>query len=284
MTSRKNQSRRLLRVATRMSYGALLMLLSGGCADRLILYPSAHALPTQGLQRREIASGKGIIEIWTSRSPGAMTGTEPAAFVLAFIGNASRAEFVAPMFAEDWGARPIEVWAVNYPGYGGSTGPALTASIAPTALAAYDALRAVAGNRPIFLDSQSIGGTAALHVAAHRPVAGCVLHNPPPLRQLILGRFGWWNLWILASIVARSVPVDLDTIANAKLVQTPAVFVRSDADEVVPPKFQHLVYDAYAGSKRLVHVPGAKHNERADGAAFLQEQAAMDWLWQVAGP
>jgi fermentation-respiration switch protein FrsA (DUF1100 family) len=110
-----------------------------------------------------------------------------------------------------------------------------------------------------------------------------VLHNPPPLRQLILGRFGWWNLWILAGIVSRSIPSDLDSVANARLVHAPAVFVRSDADEVVPPRYQQLVFDAYLGSKQMVHVPGASHNKRSEGAAHQREQAAMDWLWQNAG-
>jgi hypothetical protein len=39
-------------------------------------------------------------------------------------------------------------------------------------------------------------------VAANRPCAGLVLTNPPPLRNMILQRFGWWNLWLLATPVA----------------------------------------------------------------------------------
>jgi len=42
---------------------------------------------------------------------------------------------------------------------------------------------------------------AALSVAARRPVAGLVLQNPPPLRQLIMGHYGWWNLWLVAGAV-----------------------------------------------------------------------------------
>ena len=50
------------------------------------------------------------------------------------------------------------------------------------------------------------------HVAANRPVAAIVLQNPPPLRQLILGHYGWWNLWLIATPVALGVPSELDSL------------------------------------------------------------------------
>src|SRR5207244_6690041 len=116
-----------------------------------------------------ILAGGRSVEVWKARSAGAArgSGAEPRAFVLEFIGNASRAEYMAAAAAEEWGERPVEVWAVNYPGYGGSPGPARLASIAPSALAAYDVLRGVAGERPIFVSGQSLGTAAALHVAAN---------------------------------------------------------------------------------------------------------------------
>ena len=170
----------------------------GGCADRLILYPSTNRLQVRGTTRLEVpVPGAGPpIEVWTARSPGAGRRGAARAFVLEFIGNASRGEYMAAAAAEEWGVAPVEVWAVNYPGYGGSPGPARLASIPPAALAAYDALRHRAGDRPIFVSGQSLGTAAALHVAANRPVAGAVLWSPPPLRNMILTRFGWWNLWL----------------------------------------------------------------------------------------
>ena len=271
-------------------YLAFLALVAVGCADRLILYPSTHPLDTTGLTRHEIPlPGGGAVEAWACRSagggpsPGATRpAVEPRAYVLSFIGNAARAELTAPYFAQDWGGRPVEVWAVNYPGFGGSPGSARLSAIGPAALAAYDDLRARAGDKPIFLEARSIGTTAALYVAARRPVAGCVLHNPPPLRSLILGRYGWWNLWLLAGPVAAQVPADLIAPASAGRVTAPGVFVMAGADEVVPPAYQRQVADAYAGEKRLVAVPGAGHNDRVAGPALAEYEAALDWLWAKA--
>jgi hypothetical protein len=123
-----------------------------------------------------------------------------------------------------------------------------------------------------------LGTTAALCVVARRPVAGLVLHNPPPLRQLILGHYGWWNLWLLAIPVSAQIPHDLDSVANAARCHAPAVFVLSGADHVVPPQYQRLVVDAYAGPKRLIAVPGAPHNAPLPREAGQQLQHDIDWL------
>jgi pimeloyl-ACP methyl ester carboxylesterase len=182
-----------------------------------------------------------------------------------------------------WGQRPVEAWAVNYPGYGGSPGPARLKAIPPSALAAYDALAAKANGKPIFLIGQSLGSAAALYVAANRPCAGMVLTNPPPLRSLILGNFGWWNLWLLAGPVALSVPPELDSLANAKKVKVPTVFLLAGDDHVVPPKYQAKVFDAYAGEKRVIRRAEADHNDPLDGVASEEFEVAMDWLWQHTG-
>ena len=112
-----------------------------------------------------------------------------------------------------------------------------------------------------------------------------VLMNPPPLRQLILGQHGWWNLWLLAGVAAWRVPPDLDSIANAARSPGPAVFVLR-GDEVIPPKYQHRVAAAYAGPKRIINMPGARHADPLSKEASAELAAATDWLWEqaVRGP
>jgi hypothetical protein len=275
---RRRRRRLLIALA---GYGVFLALVAAGYADRLILFPTTNHIDTSALLGRRTArlpSGSSV-EIWIARSPGAARA-EPRAYVLAFIGNAARAELTAPFFAKDWGDRPVEVWAVNYPGYGTSPGAARLASIAPASLAAYDELRRHAGDKPVFLEARSIGTAAALYVAAHRPVAGCILHNPPPLRQLILGRYGWWNLWLVGGPIALSVPRELDSIANAASVDAPAVFVLGGADQVVPESYQRRVADAYRGEHRMVLSAGSSHTDRISGRALDEYKMALDWIFK----
>lgn len=273
----KTRKRRVALVLSLFAY-ALLMTF-GGCADFLILHPSTHRLDVPGIVRREVpVGGAEPVEVWTMRSRGA-AGRAPEAFVLEFVGNASRAEGMAEMVADEWGGRPVEVWAVNYPGYGGSPGPARLKSIAPAALAAYDALRAHAGARPIFVAGQSLGTAAALHVASNRAVAGCVLWSPPPLRDMILKRFGWWNLWLVAGPVALQIPSELDSLRNARNATAPAVFIATGRDTVVPLSYQTKVFHAYAGPKRFIRLPESQHNAMLEGSSIAEYQAGLDWLW-----
>lgn len=184
--------------------------------------------------------------------------------------------------AKEWGDRPAEVWAVNYPGCGGSPGPARMKSIPPTALAAFDALNQRANGRPILVTGQSLGTTAALHVAANRPVAGLILWSPPPLRNMLLLRHGWWNLWLLAVPVALAVPPELDSPRNAALARVPAVMVATGADSVVPLEYQNKVFGAYAGEKRFVRLPNSQHNPTLEGASISEYDDALQWLWHKA--
>jgi pimeloyl-ACP methyl ester carboxylesterase len=167
---------------------------------------------------------------------------------------------------------------MNYPGFGGSDGPARLSKIGPAALAAFDELRRHAGDRPIVPFGTSIGATAALHIAAQRLVAGLILQNPPPLREMILRRFGWWNLWLLAGPVALQIPKDLDSIENAKAIHAPAIFLLAEKDEVVPTRYHRLVVDAYVGEKRVISLHGAYHNDPIEGAALADLNNALDWL------
>lgn len=247
--------------------------------DRVVLFPSTAPIAVPDAHRQMVQSPGGPLEVWIGRSAAARSEA-PQAYVLAFNGNGSRAEMELQRIEPMWAQHPVEIWAVNYPGYGGSQGSALLRNIPPAALAAYDALARQADDKPIFVNGHSLGTTAALYVAANRTVAGVVLHNPPPLRQLIRGRFGWFNFQIAANRVAAAVPSELDSLANGARCRAPAIFLLADRDTLVTPPYQAMVIRAYAGPKRLVHLPGYSHNTPLIDAPDLAKlRPEMDWLW-----
>ncbi|HEV8379299.1 MAG TPA: hypothetical protein VGP99_10650 [Tepidisphaeraceae bacterium] len=256
----------------------IIFWMIGGCANFFILFPSNDRVDAPGAQRRTIDFDGGQLEILTARSPTAIN-REPEAYILRFCGNAERAEWNACRFTGGWTDRPVEMWSVNHPGFGGSSGSARLDRLAPAAMAAYDALAKEAAGKPIYISATSLGSTMALHVAKQRPVAGLIMRTPPPLRQLILQRHGWWNLWLLATPVAMGVPSDIDSIANAKKVTVPAVFILLDNDTVVPLKYQQKVVDAYAGPKQVIISHGGDHNSILTPAAMNELTAKIDWLW-----
>ncbi|HJT82406.1 MAG TPA: alpha/beta fold hydrolase [Chthoniobacterales bacterium] len=253
-------------------------VLFAGLSDRLILFPSTHRVDAGDAVRKMVPFQQGNLEIWTARSESAKQRGQADVFVLRFYGNADRADRWPSLEAEMWNERAVEVWGVNYPGFGGSTGPAELNRIAPAAITAFDALKETARENPIVVFGTSIGSTAALHVAAHRPVTGVILHNPVPLKQVIVRQFGWWNLWLLAGPVAAQVPAELDAIANAKRARAPAIFLLADRDEIIAPRFQRLVVGAYESEKRVIELAGATHNSPIDDAAMVDLYQALDWL------
>jgi uncharacterized protein len=260
----------------------LLVMLFGHLPDHLILFPTRHSLATGGAVRTPVPFENGEVEIWTAQSRRTHQQGSADVFILRFYGNADRADRWAAAEAEMWNERAVEISGMNYPGFGGSTGPARLSKIGPAALAAFDELKLHAGDRPIVSYGASIGATAALHVAAQRAVAGLILHNPPPLREMILRRFGWWNLWLLAGPIALQIPRDLDSIANAMAIRAPAIFLLAEKDEVVPPRYHELVLNAYAGEKRVIRLPGAYHNDPIEGAALADLNDALGWLLSKA--
>lgn len=250
----------------------------GRLPDHLILFPTKAPINARGAVRKTIPFENGELEVWVAQSQLARSKGHADAYILRFYGNADRAERWPAEEAATWNDRAVEIWGMNYPGFGGSTGPARLSKIGPAALSVFDELRLHTGQQPIVPFGTSIGATAALHIAAARPVDGLILHNPVPLREMILRRFGWWNLWLLAGPVALQIPNDLDSIANAKTIHAPAIFLLAENDEVVPPRYHRLVVDAYAGEKRVIPLHSAYHNDPIEGTALADLHNALDWL------
>ena len=113
----------------------------GHLPDHLILFPTTAPIDAGGAVRKTIPFEKGELEIWTAQSRRARQQNRADVFILRFYGNADRADRWAAMEAEMWNDRAVEIWGMNYPGFGGSTGPARLARIAPAAVAAFDALK-----------------------------------------------------------------------------------------------------------------------------------------------
>lgn len=280
---RTRQFRRAALFLTVTSGAYLLIMFPLGCgkalADRLMLFPSTAPLEAFGAAERFVETHVGRMQIWVAR--GGWEGEpEPETFVLRLEGNGGRAEFSAVPVAERWGERPTEVWAMNHPGFGGSEGPAALDRLIPAALAVLDALVAEARGRPVFIDADSMGSAIGLYLAAERPeaVRGLILKNPPPLRQLVMGRFGWWNLWLAAWPVSLAVPAEMDAISNARRCRMPVVVISARLDSLVPVAYQNRIVEALAGPLQRVWFDGAEHNTPIDEATDRRIVAAVAWL------
>jgi len=151
--------------------------------------------------------------------------------------------------------------------------------MATVAATVFDRLEEHANGRPIVVVGNSLGGVSALYLAADRGVDALVLRNPPPLRQLIVGRHGWWNLTLGARLIARQVPEELSSIRNAQRASTPVLYVMSGKDRMVPIKYQQRIIDAYAGEKKVLILPDADHVTPMTEDEVDKYRELLDWLW-----
>jgi len=252
-------------------------------ADRLVLMPSRHPIDPGGKKRRMIPFQDGHLEAWTLTTGDEADARPADLFILKFSGNASRAELTTEHPAEMWPDLKCEVWSINKPGYGGSSGRASLRGLPAAAEAAFEAVLAEADGRPIIVAGNSIGTTLALYLAARHQIAGLLLRNPVPLAELIYERYGWWNLYLGSALVARQVPSELDTVSNAAKCTAPALFLQSGADTLVPPAFQQRIIEAYAGEKQCFVIEGAEHHTPLTEADMDTYQQHTDWLRGQSG-
>src|SRR5437764_6261772 len=184
----------------------LILILFGHLPDHLILFPTKAPIDAGEAARKMVPFQNGELEVWTAKSYRAKQQAGADIYVLRFYGNADRADRWVAAEAEEWNWRAVEIWGMNYPGFGRSTGPARLSRIGPAAIAAFDELKRHAAGRPIVVYGASLGSAAALHVAAQRPVAGLILNNPVPLRTISLRHADWGYLWLLAGHLALQLP------------------------------------------------------------------------------
>lgn len=251
-------------------------------ADKLILQPTRHSIDAENKTRELVDFNGGHLEIWReSNQPDAPLRadgtTEPDLFVLKFPGTGGRAERGSAHPADVWSDIRAEAWTVNPPGYGGSSGPATIQCFPEMARTVYERLRRVADGRPIVVAGNSLGNISALSVAAKCRVDAMLLRNPPPLRELIIGKHGRWSLG-LARFIARQVPGELCSITNASQAGCPAVFVMSAQDRMVPPLYQQQVIDAHVGEHRVLVLPEADHATPIAAEQVPQYLEHLDWL------
>ncbi|PYK29739.1 MAG: hypothetical protein DME57_09370 [Verrucomicrobia bacterium] len=128
------------------------VIIFGALPDHFILFPSSNRIDPHGATRKTIPFENGELELWTAKSKLVQPNGYPDTYVLRFYGNADRAERWVAAEADAWNKRTIEIWGMNYPGFGGSTGPAKLRRIGPAAVTAFDALqREAKDNRSSFL-------------------------------------------------------------------------------------------------------------------------------------
>jgi hypothetical protein len=237
---------------------------------RLIYFP--RTIPP-GLAERAAAEN-GFVP-WRNRG-GQIIGwklpavASPTASVLIIHGNAGCA------IDRDYFARPIhdaaavDVYVLEYPGYGARGGsPSKRSFIA----AGREAFESLPNDLPRYVVSESIGAGVACHLAkAHSTeVAGLLLFMPyHDLASVAQRKTVFLPAYLF--LLDRFNPAE-----DLKDYRGPVKIVLAGADEIIPATSGLRLFKGYKGPKTLQIVPGAHHNDVAEQSADWWKDIFSFW-------
>ena len=252
--------------------------------SRVLLAPSSRRLPCEK-QEVQVPYRHGAVQLWHERSPdGESTHVDPPELlILRLLGRRGRAELATQDPSNRLkGVRSI-TWTLNPPGFGGSSGPITVAAYVGSVVAAYDFLAARFAGVPIWVYGKSIGGTAAMYLAAHRPVSALVAKNLIDVPATVHRRIRPWVPRAIGDVIESSIPAEFRPRLWSHRSSCPALFVISTADRLSWPHMQDAVVASYAGVATVLQVAGTHDDQALVPEDEARYASAINSLWKQGG-
>ncbi len=146
---------------------------------------------------------------------------------------------------------------MNYRGYGDSDGKPSQATLCRDAVHILDHMvdRHQIPLEHIVLMGRSLGSGVAVHVAAKRKVRGVILVTPfDSLTNVARHHYPIFPVRLLLKH-------PFDSLALAPTIQTSALMLIAEQDEVIPPRYALNLAQAWGGPVQEVVIEGAGHND-----------------------
>jgi uncharacterized protein len=242
----------------------IVVLFAGGCAlmfdsyARQMLYPAppvpVPSPPPPPLEEvwLDVRTGERVLA-WTSTK----AAPEGAPVVLFFHGNGENLETLRYAgLLEELEGLGVAFLAVDYPGYGRSSGDPTEEGLLATGEAAVAWARERHPGRPLVSCGWSLGAAVAVAMAARHPeeVSGLIALSP------------WTTLEEAARLIFPGFAVKAllreryDSLAAARRIGVPALVIHGELDEMIPASHGQRVAEALANG-RWVPVPRTGHND-----------------------
>lgn len=185
-------------------------------------------------------------------------GPSPAPVLVWFPGNAETIAGIAPVIRQ---LRP-DGWALlalDYRGYGASTGRAGVAAAEGDVAAVWSWLEAEPGldTSRVVVYGRSIGSGSAFAFASRRPVAGLIVES------------AFTSLGAVARIHYRLFPPWLagggfNNMARMDSLRCPVLVIHGERDGIIPAAMGRALAERAGERAELLIVPGADHNDVYD--------------------
>lgn len=242
-----------------VGYGLLTFLAHRVVNSMLFLPDYASRRPPLALRRIALPQGGSLGAVYLPNPSASHT-------LWFFHGNAEDLGDLEPFLhlLHDQG---FAVFAIDYPGYGVSSGKPSEAALNEATRIAADYLHRELGVRSdrVILYGRSLGSGPAVELATHEPVAGLVLQSAYVSVYRIMTR--WPVLAFDKFTNLRKMP----------RVHCPVLVMHGTADEVIPFSHGRALYTAAPGPKSALWVEGAHHNDFTELAGPRYWQALRDF-------
>ena len=199
-------------------------------------------------------------------SAGALEPVETKATLLFLHGNAGnlshRYEIIAELVK-----LPVNVFIIDYRGYGKSEGRPSEQGLYADARAAWDYLTTVRGipAARIVIFGESLGGAVAIDLASKVSACGLIVQS---------------SFTSVADMAAEVMPfaprflirTKMDSLSKIEHVSCPKLFIHSEADDIIPYRLGRRLFEAAHPPKEFYEVKNAPHNLTFDiGGAAIYE-------------
>jgi uncharacterized protein len=180
--------------------------------------------------------------------------------VIYFGGNAEEVSRSLPALADAFPERFL--YAMNYRGYGGSTGKPSENALIADALLLFD--RVHTDHPHVTVIGRSLGSGVAIHIASERPVERLLLVTPyDSLLNVAATQFRYFPLsWLMLD--------KFESWRYAPRVTAPTHLIAAQNDEVIPfasteALFKHLPQSL----AKLTIIPGVSHNSISESPEYI---------------
>lgn len=229
-------------------------------SDRVMFQPGfGSRRAPEGMRRIPLSDGGSLAALYLPNPAAKHT-------LWFFHGNAEDLGDLEP-FLREMQRRGFAVFAVDYPGYGLSTG-------SPSEKSVYAATEAAARHlqetlkvplASVVLYGRSLGGGPALELALHEPVAGLVLQSAFTSSYRVMTGI-------------RLLPFDkFENLRKLPRVTCPVLVIHGRDDEVIPVAQGEALLAAVPGRKLHLWIEGAHHNDFTEVAGERLWQALQEF-------
>jgi hypothetical protein len=222
-------------------------------AQRSFIYYPQRKIPADNSPTLTLNLDGERIQVSTRLEPGTNA-------VIYFGGNAEDVSRSLPTLAAAFPGRSL--YALNYRGYGGSTGKPSEATLIADALALFDHVHA---DQPrIIVIGRSLGSGVAVHIASMRPADSLVLITPyDSLAALAAGQFPFFP-------VRRLLLDKFESRRYAPKITAPTRLIAAQDDDVIPFASTQSLFEHFPKTlATLTVIPGVGHNSISESPDYI---------------